>query len=116
MRPIEDAEIHKNFKLKAECAQGNLNNLNKSACDSIVQTEHYFRDKVATDMLHKGELSGIKDRDFLQLSQNEWETRNKGMAKNICEFAKSTSFKCIVVIIGFEHRYILAFVKRMYCP
>jgi protein-S-isoprenylcysteine O-methyltransferase len=86
-------------------ASGRPEDLNSPAYDMLVATKHGMFDDVLPKLLVvAGERELAEEYHFLT---DVWQERNRTMARNIQDIARTFTGKRLVVLTGSEHRYIL---------
>ena len=91
-------------------AEGTLKGINSPAYDMIINLKHSLMSDVLPNAIEAsgdGTLAG----EFRFLA-DEWQERNRIMARNIQDIARSFPAKRLVVLTGTEHRYILRDLLR----
>jgi hypothetical protein len=79
--------------------------INSAAYDMVIATKHGIAYGIIPKLLV---ASGERElsEEFLFIA-DEWEERNRTMARNILEIARKFAGKRLVVLTGSEHRYLL---------
>jgi pheromone shutdown protein TraB len=99
------------FRIIHAIAEENIRVINSTSTDSVLSLEEeYLMDDILKVTEIVPELN--KFSNYVTVSKNFWEKRNRKMAEHIIEYSKEFQGKRMVVITGFEHRYPLR--KQLY--
>ena len=80
--------------------------INSEGFDRVIRLKHYIWEELMPEL--SARMEGLKDvSGEFTFFREEWHERNRIMSANIVEEAKKRPGKCIVVLCGCEHRYIL---------
>jgi hypothetical protein len=94
------------FRIIKAIAEENIRVMNSASTDTVLSLKEKY---LMNDILKLTEIVPELNKfsNYVTVSKNFWNRRNRKMAEHIIEYSKDFQGKRLVVLTGFEHRYIL---------